>query len=134
MIFQILITSILLNLFIKHAVARKHESSNLSVNIMSHHEKLTDLKTKSTIVATNYLKTNKLRADVYGCTKERMENILWEEETDVGFLCGPKSDVNEYSVIMLPKGMYFYHGSDSLPLNKIPGGQIKGIFHYNTVI
>ena len=64
---------------------------------------------------------------MHECTFKQMKNLFWTDRNDKGFLCGPKSVVNGYSVTMLPKGMYFYHGSDNLPSGSIPGGQTKGM-------
>ena len=61
------------------------------------------------------------------CTSEQMKNLDWEYLEIDGFLCGPTSVVNGYSVTMLPKGMYFYHGSETLPHGVIPGGETEGL-------
>ena len=61
------------------------------------------------------------------CTPEQMNNLEWLDQNNGGFLCGPKSLVNGYSVTMLPQGMHFYHGSKTLPHGVIPGGETNGM-------
>ena len=72
-------------------------------------------------------KLRSLTSDLHDCSFKQMKNLDWKFVEDNGFLCGPKSVVNGYSVTMLPKGMYFYHGSETLPHGVIPGGETEGL-------
>ena len=125
--FQLWILVIKFYFYTDNAIASTTNMAKGSTKVISNHH---DHKSSLRIMHSNKLKSNTLMnpltSSPHECTSEQIMNLDWENLEDEGFLCGPKSVVNEYSVTMLPKGMYFYHGSTTLPHGVIPGGQTKG--------
>ena len=85
------------------------------------------LRVSPSILTSEKHEMDSLNLKKHECTSEQMLNLDWPVNEVDGFLCGPKSVVNGYSVTILPKGMHFYHGSKTLPHGVIPGGETNGM-------
>ena len=124
---------ILIGFFIKDSIVCAKNENRAEVSSLQSVQHVIKHTLRASPSISTSSDSNKYQSNTknHHCTTEEMKNLDWINFNDErGFLCGPKSHIDGYSVTMLPRGMYFYHGSKTLPQGKIPGGHTKGKNHY----